>query len=198
MIDGGIRPELLDRRAAIERVTALLGGALVGGSALWAGCRTGSAKPPAQSVDVALLDEVAETIVPATDTPGAKAAKVGAFIALMVHDCYDERDRLIFADGLRQLDARCQTMHGTKFLAATPPQRTALLTVLDREAHDAMATKRDEEPAHYFRMLKELTLLGYFTSELGATQALRWVPVPGRYEPCIELQPNQRSWASPP
>jgi len=197
MTETGIAPELLNRRAAIERVATSLGGALVGGSALWSGCRAGPAKAPAQTADVGLLDEIAETILPATDTPGAKAAKVGAFMALMVADCYDDREQKIFADGLRQLDARSLKMNGAKFLAATPAQRTALLTVLDQEAHEDTLKKREDEPAHYFRMMKELTMLGYFTSEVGATQALRWVPVPGRYDPCVNLEPGQRTWASP-
>jgi hypothetical protein len=197
MSDLGIGPELLNRRAAIERVAAILGGTLVGGSALWAGCRAAPAKAPGLTPDVALLDEVAETILPATDTPGAKAAKVGAFMALMVADCYDDRDQRIFLDGIRGLDERCRATTGANFLAATPAQRTALLTALDQEAHEYTLKKREEEPAHYFRMIKELTLVGYFTSEIGATQALRWVPVPGRYDPCLELERGQRTWASP-
>ena len=51
------------------------------------------------------------------------------------------------------------------------------------------------EPAHYFRMIKELTLLGYFTSEIGSTQALRFAPVPGRFDPCLEYPPGERSWS---
>src|SRR5947199_2019052 len=83
--------------------------------------------------DVALLDEVAETILPETKTPGAKAAQVGPFMALMVTDTYDEPDQAIFRDGMRQLDAACQAMHRTSFMEATPPQRLALLEQLDRE-----------------------------------------------------------------
>jgi hypothetical protein len=146
---------------------------------------------------VALLDEIAETILPATDTPGAKAAKVGAFMALMVADCYDEAEQRIFRDGIRQLDRRSRAVNQVGFLEATPAQRTALLTEVDREQHQYMAGKRADQPAHYFRMMKELALLGYFTSELGATQALRYVAVPGRYDPCVDLAPGQRSWASP-
>ena len=189
--------ELLDRRAAVQRVAALLGGALVGGSALWNGCKRPSVGGPADATNVALLDEVAETILPATDTPGAKAAGVGAFMAVMVADCYDERDQRVFTGGIRQLEQRCRAMNGTSFMAATPAQRTALLTALDQEQHEVMAKQSESEPAHYFRMMKELALLGYFTSEIGATKALRYVPVPGRYDPCVEYQAGERYWAAP-
>ena len=196
MTEVPIARELLDRRAAIERVMALVGGTLVGGSALWSGCRRAPSDKAGQpKVDVALLDQVAETILPATDTPGAKAAKVGAFMAMMVADCYDEAEQRTFYQGIEQLDQRSRTVNRVDFLAATPAQRTALLTTLDREQHDYMAAKQTDQPAHYFRMMKELALLGYFTSELGATQSLRYVAVPGRYDPCLDLQPGQRSWA---
>src|SRR6478609_4044017 len=95
---------VIDRREAIRRVTALLGGlALVGGDALLTGCRDRSsplgrdAKFSAQ--DVAFLDEVADTILPATKTPGAKAAQAGAFMALMVTDTYDPADQEAFRTG---------------------------------------------------------------------------------------------------
>ena len=56
--------------------------------------------------------------------------------------------------------------------------------------------KKKEDPAHYFRMMKELTILGYFTSEIGATQALRYVAVPGRYEGCVPYTKGEKAWAT--
>jgi hypothetical protein len=75
-------------------------------------------------------------------------------------------------------------------------QRKALLTEIDTEAKKYMAEKTDEDPKHYFRMMKELTLLGYFTSEIGATQALRYVAVPGKYEGCVPYKKGDRAWAT--
>lgn len=193
---------LIDRREAIRRVSALLGGAaLVGGNALLTGCR--SARTTVESAgfqpftanEIALLDEVAETILPETKTPGAKAAKVGAFMAVMVTDCYDERDQQRFRRGMRQLDDASRQATGSSFMSATPQARLALLQSLDREQKSYMDGKGASDPAHYFRMMKELALLGYFTSEIGYTQAQRYVESPGRYDPCLPHTPGERSWA---
>src|SRR5438270_12096393 len=95
--------EMITRREAILRVTAILGGvALVGGSALLEGCRSEpNSDAPFTTEDVAFLDEVAETILPRTSTPGAKDVQAGAFSAMMVNDTYNASDRSIFRDGVR-------------------------------------------------------------------------------------------------
>jgi hypothetical protein len=193
---------LIDRREAIRRVSALLGGiALVSESALLAGCRDRSADRGADAArfsdtDVAFLDEVAETILPETNTPGAKAAKVGAFMALMVTDAYEPADQKIFRDGMQQLDAACRTKHNTAFMSATPEQRLAVLEEVDREQKTYMDGKAEGAPAHYFRMMKELTLTGYFTSEIGYTKAMRYVETPGRFDACLPYTPGETIWAS--
>lgn len=192
----------IDRREAIRRVTTLLGGAaLVGGNALLTGCRSPrvvaapSTLQPFTASEIAFLDEVADTILPSTKTPGAKAAKVGAFMAVMVTDCYDERDQQVFRHGMLELDSASRAASGSTFMSATPAARLALLQTLDREQKAHMDKRAATEPAHYFRMMKELTLLGYFTSEIGYTQAQRYVESPGRYDPCLPHAPGERSWA---
>ena len=247
----------IDRREAIKRVGVMLGGvALVGGTNLLTACEKAStpaardsvaAAPPAPftTQDVAYLDEIAETILPQTKTPGAKAAKTGAFMALMVTDGYSPADQRIFRDGMRAVNEATQQAHKVGFMAATPEQRLAVLTQLDREqkremdARDAaVRAKRGlppvpvpaeagepgkegdaylsdqrqenaatgkanpaptitaESPSHYFRMMKELTLLGYFTSEVGCTKAMRYVESPGRFDPDVPYAPGDKSWAS--
>ena len=193
--------EGIDRREAIKRVTVLLGGvALVGGSSLLAAC--GKERPTRggsigafSTGDVELLDEVADTILPATSTPGAKAAGVGPFMARMVTDCYDAKDQEAFRSGLRQLDAASQKANGKSFMASTPGQRLTLLETLDHEQKAYMDAKKPADRAHYFRMMKELTLLGYFTSEIGYTKAQRYAEAPGRYDPCIPYAKGDKSWA---
>jgi hypothetical protein len=194
----------IDRREAMRRVSALLGGAaLVGGSALWTGCRSDRAPAAASAegvgeftpADIAFLDEVAETILPETKTPGAKAAKVGPFMALMVTDCYDERDQKIFRKGMQQLDDASRKAGAASFVSATPEARLALLESLDREQKTYTDTKKKDEPAHSFRMMKELALLGYFTSEVGYTKAQRYVEAPGRFDPCVPYTAGEKSWA---
>ena len=160
--------------------------------------------------EIAFLDEVAETILPETKTPGAKAAKVGAFMALMVTDSYSPDDQKIFRDGMRALDDASQKANNVSFMAATPAQRLALLQALDQEQkthsdareaarRDARAhgwRSRRRTPAHYFRMMKESSLLGYFTSEIGCTKALRYVESPGRFDPCLPYTPGEPAQAS--
>lgn len=200
--------ELLSRRDAIVRVSALLGGvALIGQSAMLAGCGgeredSDAASPddlPSAGLfsrdDIALLDEIADTILPETDTPGAKAAGVGPFMALMVNDCYYPDQQKIFTDGLADLDARCQAAHGGDFMSVDAGARLELLEVLDREQHADMQSRGQDDPPHYFRMMKELALLGYFTSEIGYKQAMRYVETPGRYDPCVPYTPGERAWA---
>jgi len=117
-------------------------------------------------------------------------------MALMVTDTYDERDQQIFRDGMQQLDAACQTLHRVAFMEATPAQRLALLEQLDREQKAYMDAREGDAPAHYFRMIKELTLLGYFTSEIGYTQAMRYLESPGRFDPCVPYTPGETIWAN--
>jgi hypothetical protein len=197
----------INRREAIRRVSALLGGvAFVGGNSLLAAVeKANSAVAPASgkfsAQDVAYLDEIAETILPATKTPGAKAAQTGAFMALMVTDCYSPAEQRVFLDGMRKVDEAMRKAHSVAFMAATPAQRLAVLTILDEEQKRVMDGRKAAEPtglqpAHYFRMMKELALLGFFTSKIGCTQALRYVEAPGRFDPCLPYTPGEPAWAS--
>jgi hypothetical protein len=244
--------DLITRREAIRRVTLLLGGlTLVGGDALLTGCgREGSSLGRTSQFtagDVAFLDEVADTILPATSTPGAKAAKTGEFMARMVTDSYAPRDQQVFRDGMRTLDDDSRVANGVPFVEATPAQRLALLKKYDAEQRqqteardtrqrakaiarldEPLAARAPEEtktgdafvpderkenvpgapqgntaapaitaepPAHFFRMMKELALLGYFTSEIGCTQAQRYMESPGKFEPCIPYVKGTPAWA---
>jgi hypothetical protein len=206
------------RREAIQRIIVLLGGAaLAGGEQLLeAAPAAGAAQRAAAATgvgtftaaDIAFLDEVAETILPETTTPGAKAAATGAFMALMVTDAYTHRQQAIFRDGMRQMDDASRREFNVPFLQAPPDQRLALLRRLDAEqqaetdALEAALTSRAPAapppggtPVHYFRLMKELALLGYFTSEIGYRQAMRYIETPGRYDPCAPHKPGEKIWA---
>src|SRR5262245_23736946 len=137
-----IPPATLTRRDLLQIVTALLGGAaLAGGERVLAVSFDDAAMAVAleqgtslfTAADVAMLDEIAETILPETSTPGAKAAKTGAFMALMVTDAYDARQQQVFRAGLGQVDEACRTAHGVGFMQATPAQRLSVVAALDRE-----------------------------------------------------------------
>ena len=193
---------LIDRREAVKRVSFMLGGlALVGGSGLLSACGKdrGAAAGGTSAFsagDIALLDEIADTILPTTaKSPGAKAAQTGAFIALMVTDTYTPEDQKIFRDGMTALNEASKKANGGKgFMESTPEQRTALLTALDKEQFDFQKTRKDQ-PQHYFRMMKELSMLGFFTSEVGYTKAMRYVESPGRFDPCVEYKAGETIWA---
>ena len=85
------------------------------------------------------------------------------------------------------LNDACLEGCGAAFMDAAPEKRLSLLERIDREQHDYMDSRAEGAPVHYFRMLKELTLLGYFTSEIGYTQAMRYAETPGRYDPCAPV-----------
>src|SRR5216683_2764201 len=188
---------MMNRREAIKQVTMMLGGvAFTGSSGLLSAVERAHARAATSRAqvgtfsaqDIALLDEVADTILPETKTPGAKAAHVGPFMALMVTDTYDDQQQGIFRDGIRKLN-------DAGFMTKTPGQRLAFLEQLDREQKTYMDTRPQGAPAHSFRLIKELTLFGYFTSEIGCTQAMHYRETPGRFDPCVPYMPGETAWA---
>ncbi len=188
----------MNRREAISAVAYLLGGTIVGSNLFITGCKNRDKKVTGadfDAVQIAFLNEVAETIIPATTSPGAKAARVGEFMAVMVKDCYDKDSQKTFMEGIDKLDAAFDKKYNKSFMEADAAERKAMLTVLDKEQKEYMKNKKTGDQSHYFRMMKELTLLGYFTSEIGATQALRYVDVPGKYEGCIPYKKGDKAFA---
>lgn len=190
----------MNRRDALERVALIMGGTVVGGSLFLEGCKTADKKTVAgfslSTDQISFLDEVAETIMPTTDTPGAKAAKVGAFMNTMVTDCYDEKDQKIFVDGIAKIDEASKKMNGKSFMESSATERTSLLNDINKQLKAYNDTKKEGDANHYFGLMKQLTLLGYFTSEIGATQALRYIAVPGKYQGCVPYAKGDKAWAS--
>ncbi len=145
----------------------------------------------------ASVTAMAELIIPQTDTPGAKATRVNEFIDLIVADWYSEEDRAIFMAGLANLDARTQSLFGKTFVDASVEQQSEILRALGDEmaqAQGALAAApqgyRGSEPeieGNFYRMFRDLTLTGYFTSEIGLTQQLHEEITPGRFDGCVSL-----------
>lgn len=193
----------MKRREALSTVALLLGGTIIGADVFFSGCKTTAKKEGLFAADdIALLDEVGETILPTTpSSPGAKEAKIGDFMKVIVRDCYNDKEQKTFTEGIQKLTQTSKKTYGKDFLNLTAGQKHDLLVALDREAAEyqkAASGKKSsggQEPAHYFTMMKQLTLWGYFTSEPGATKALRYVPVPGRYEGCILYKKGDKAWA---
>jgi hypothetical protein len=191
-----LTPQVMNRREAVWRIAVLMGGAMVGSEILLSGQTIADKQLTADFTDAdrALLDEIGETIVPATDIPGAKAVKIGPFMTMMVTDCYSDRQHAAFAAGLVKINDACRAKYGASFMEATPAQRTELANALDAEQRSYNRTKAKDEPAHYFRMMKELAILGYFTSEIGCTQAVKYVEVPGAYHGDVPYKKGDRAW----
>ena len=186
----------MERREAVQYISLLLGGTLVGSNAFLTGCKTKTGKQTNfDEDDIAYLNEVANTILPETSTPGAKAAMVGQFMTVMINDSYEEKDQKIFHDGMKKLNDLSEKTYDGSFMKINEKQRHELLVKLDQEQKEYMKNKKKEEPSHYFRMMKELTMLGYFTSEIGCTKARRYVESPGKYDGCVPYKKGDKAFA---
>lgn len=204
----------MERRELLKMIAVLTGGVVIGGEAFLSGCNTKSADASTFSVDnIALLDEVGETIIPTTTTPGAKATKIGEFMKTIVTDCYTEDQQKVFASGLTGLNAACKKSGGKSFMDSNADERKAFLITLEKEAKDYNKQRdaKDKDakekakkemnpnyvgsPSHHYTMMKQLTLWGYFSSEIGSKQALRWLPIPGKYDGNLPYKKGDKAWA---
>ncbi|MGO4260809.1 gluconate 2-dehydrogenase subunit 3 family protein [Lysobacter sp. TAB13] len=205
----------LNRREAIRRVALLMGGAVSAPAILGvlAGCSAepGASTEPGKNAEwkplfltqaqAALVAEVAEIMIPRTDTPGAKDVGIAAFIDKMLKDVYPKDDQARFVAGLADFETQAKREHGRAFLELEPALRAAAV----KQAHDP-AVKAEHESTlplaqrhrPFILTMKELTLLGYFTSEPGATQVLQYRPIPGVYHACVPLAQagNGKTWAT--
>jgi hypothetical protein len=178
-------PKTMNRREALQRITLLMGGVL--SAQMTAGLmgqviNTG-ASVPVDAGQQMLLAEVADTIIPTTDTPGAKAAGVEQFIVRVMRDCYQRDEQEKFYAGLARLDADSKTTHGKGFAD------------LDAAGKNEMLKQAAGHNRAFFTVMKQLTVAGYFTSEIGATKALEYLPIPGRFEGEVPMTPGQKAWA---
>ncbi|MBI1341755.1 MAG: gluconate 2-dehydrogenase subunit 3 family protein [Terrimonas sp.] len=187
----------MERRELLKMIALVTGGAVIGGEFFLAGCKNPEKGNGLTFTDddIAFLDEVAETILPKTGSAGAKEAKVGLFMKVWVNDCYTREDQENFHAGMKKLDEACDKMHGTGFMKASPEQRTSLLVALDKERAEYQKNKQKEDPNHYFQYMKQLTIMGYFTSKEGRTTALRYEPVPGKYIGDLDYKKGDKLFA---
>ncbi len=134
---------------------------------------------------------IAELIIPQTDTPGARAARVNEFIDLALAEWYDDADRDRFLAGLADVDGRARALCGKDFVACRQLEQVQILTALDAEVA-AEAARVGTPTKHFFHMCRRLTLVGYYTSEVGANQELHYQIIPGRYDGCSPLDTGGR------
>lgn len=227
----------MNRRELLQQIAWMMGGAVSAPAVLAVlnGCsRTHGASSPLvlDEAQRAIIAEVADIIIPRTDTPGAQDVGVPHFIEAMLHDAFPSDDQESFLSGLKDFDAAAQHAHGKPFLKLSQPQRAAFAqSVHDSAVAEGQArrqkhrewrkleeegtvpvgelrsikkqltsmlhvdAKRSVRP--FILTMKELTLLGFFTSEVGTTQILQYLPVPGRLQGCIPLREagNGKTWA---
>ncbi len=193
----------LDRRQVLKRLALLLGGTIT--APVWSAALTGCRREPGtiwrprtlSPEQDRLVTALAELIIPETDTPGAAAARVNEFVDLLLTDWYDPEDRDRFLAGLSALEETSRSAHGRAFLELSEAEQVALLEPLDREAvaiQWAAFSSRDEvEDLPFFGMMKEMTLVGYYTSEIGLGQELGYVVVPSRFDGCVPLDDVSRT-----
>lgn len=190
----------MKRREALQMVGVMMGGLLATPALadIVEGRKdlpTGTAKLIFDQPTEDLIAEIADVIIPTTaDSAGAKAAGVGPFINLLVSDCYPKEYQDRLQSGLARVDRETKAVYGKSFKDASNEQKTAILKLEEANAFADRKAGVKEQP--FWFTIKELTMFGYFTSEIGATKALAYEYVPGRYEGCVPLKPGQKAWAT--
>lgn len=188
---------MLDRRELLHRASMLLGGAVSASAVagVLAGCTAmpGPASPPAGAAGAFLTAEesaavtaMADHIIPRTDTPGALDVGVPAFIDRMLASFYQDREREAVRAGLAQVAADARALRGKSFAALTADEQIELMKRYDREQFDYTRSNAGGPP-HFFRMVKELTIIGFCTSEAGATKTMNYVQTPGPFRGDLPL-----------
>ena len=214
----------MDRRDAVKSVAFLIGGALSATTiaTLFDSCtQPGKNSGKLFSEDQEkLVAEIADIILPTTaKSPGAKAAAVGPFITMMIKDCYPQEAQKAFIKGLEDLEASAKKEFNKSFLEISVNERIGLITKLKDEtlaekkaientkesdktadvqtSPVKAAPMKDSDKAKpmFFAIARDLTILGFFTSEIGTTKANDYVEIPGRYDGCVDLKPGQKVWA---
>jgi hypothetical protein len=188
----------MDRREVIKNISLMTGVAFIGAEVfLQSGCKPKDSTTglTLTETDTLFLDEVGETIIPATETPGAKAVGTGIFMKMMIQDCYSNDERAVVLKGIKEMKEEFKKQYKSEFTESGKEQKTEFLQKLDMEAREYNKNNTAAIP-HFFTMLKQLTILGYFTSEAGATQALRYVAVPGKYDGAFPYKKGDKAWAT--
>ncbi len=190
----------MDRREAIKQLAILTGGTLslstVAG--LMGGCTTETAGGGLETLSAAqnkMVTAISERIIPETDTPGAKAARVNLFIDKMLTDWHTEKEREHFINGLEHTDNISRQNYSKTFNDLDRDSQVEILKQLEKETKEAPDPVSNTDLKPFFDMAKELTIVGYYTSEIGASQELQANIVPGYYEACMPYSEIGSAWS---
>lgn len=130
-----------------------------------------------------LIEGITDALLPATSTPGALDAKVPFFLDLVIKNCLNKTDQTVIKDGLKQMS------ENEKFVSLSPVDKLNAIKRIDEAAF------KDDTGSKWFRVVKKLSLIGYFTSQEGMTKALNYVKVPGEYEACVPYKQGEKALA---
>jgi hypothetical protein len=203
----------MERRNLLKMIMAATGVAMVGGKAF--SYQLGTAVPLSATVfssdDVILFNDIAEVIIPRTDTPGAKDANVGLMALVLANDCYTINQRNALVEGLKTIDKQAQKSFNKPYLLLNTEQKLKTVSQLDKAAKkyntkqelyylsvspfDRNRDIADPIP-HFFTLIKQLTLFSFFTSKVGATEVLRFEAIPGKYNGDLDYKKGDRAWAT--
>lgn len=172
----------MDRREALLSIAAMFGAQLL------TPIRTAIANglDPVKMSGASLLQDaqrkdtesLAETIIPQTDTPGAREAGVGEFIEFMLQEWYPAEDCERFIDGLASLHEHCSDRFEKRFAALDAEQQIPVVTAL----MEGRVGNFVDGGTEFFEHAKQLTMFGYYTSDIGMTVERHYLPMPGRYD----------------
>ena len=189
------------RRTVLISLSVLVGGAVSAeiGAALMGRVINAGGSVEVTPAMAALLADITDVIIPETDTPGAKAAGAHEFVIRVMRDCFPLAEQQAFYRGVEKVDETAQSLHGRHFQELQADQKIAIMSAI--AAGDTSLLHRvwskAMHRATFFRRLRELTITGYFISEIGATQALAYLPIPGHFDGDVPMVPGQKSWAIP-
>lgn len=193
----------MNRREAVQSITVLTGGLLSVStiSVLLNSCnsqiKTGKGIQFTED-ERNTVSRMADIIIPSTKIPGALETGVPAFVVMMMQQCYPLQNQDNFHKGLGIFDHICKQKYRGHFLRLQKDKQVQAVKYLDNKilGKNNPASQTDESLSIFYRDLKGLIILGYYSSKPGATEALRYIPVPGHYDGCIPYHKGDKEWAT--
>lgn len=207
----------MKRRRFLSSMAIVIPASIVSTEMIFSSCKSEVKDNYFTDENIKLLDEIGETIIPATSTsPGAKAARIGDFMKVYVTDCYTPDEQNTFWYGVNKIKEISSKKYKNPFPKLPLLQKKEILQKFEKDAQEYSANKKkntgangdavqtgkgnqdtmNEYGGHFYPMIKELTLFGFFTSQPGATKALRYIQTPGSYKGDVPYKKGDKAWAT--
>jgi len=186
----------MNRRELISLVGMISGGVFIGAANFLSGCKSkkktsifGAIDPDQQR----LLEEFAEVILPKTaNSPGAIDVGIGKFMNTIVTDCYSASEQQTLINGISAINEWSNEEYGDDFIKLGQNAKQTIISQLEQKLKSNAQSDSNKGEVEYYRMIKQLTIWGYLSSEEVGTKVLRHVPIPGRHEGCIPYERGQK------